>query len=60
MIEPTGTPNKQNLPHLDPLAKPRELSADEIRFTIRIDGEFASTRDVIGAKEFVGQERALA
>jgi ATP-dependent Lon protease len=39
---------------------PHELSADELRFTAKFDGKFASTRELGGAKEFVGQERALA
>ncbi len=60
MIEPTGTTIKQTQLPPETLPKPRELSAEEIRFTIQIDGEFASTREFAGAGEFVGQERALA
>ena len=41
------------------LRPPRELTADELRFSIKIE-EFASTRQVVASKEFVGQERALA
>jgi hypothetical protein len=39
---------------------PRELSAEELRFTPKIEQHFASTRELAGAKDFVGQERALA
>lgn len=37
-------------------AKVRELSAEELRFTIKSSGKFSSTRELCGAKEFVGQE----
>jgi hypothetical protein len=40
--------------------RPRELSAKDLRFEAKIAGKFASTRDLSGAREFVGQERALA
>jgi len=39
---------------------PRELSAEELRFTPKIEQHFASTRELAGVKDFVGQERALA
>jgi hypothetical protein len=39
---------------------PRELSAEELRFSTEIACKFASTADLSGAKDFVGQERALA
>ena len=39
---------------------PRELSAEEIRFSGKIGRHFSSTRELAGSKEFVGQERALA
>jgi predicted ATP-dependent protease len=39
---------------------PRELSAEELRFSVKIDCPFASTQELSGATEFVGQERALA
>ena len=39
---------------------PRELSAEELRFSTKIGQHFASTRELAGAKNFVGQERALA
>ena len=42
------------------LPSPRELSAEELRFSARIDREFTSTQELSGPKEFVGQERALA
>ena len=40
--------------------RPRELSAKDLRFETKIVGKFASTRELSGAREFVGQERALA
>jgi predicted ATP-dependent protease len=44
-----------------PFAVPaRELSADELYFAAKIPREFASTRELDNAKEFLGQERALA
>ena len=44
-----------------PSATPaRELSAEELRFAAKITRQFASTRELSNAKEFVGQERALA
>lgn len=39
---------------------PRELSAEELRFSAKIAPALLSTRDTEGAKEFIGQERALA
>jgi ATP-dependent Lon protease len=39
---------------------PRELSAAELRFSTHVECQFASTGELIGAKDFVGQERALA
>jgi predicted ATP-dependent protease len=38
----------------------RELNADDLRFASKISTRFTSTRELTGAKEFVGQERALA
>lgn len=38
----------------------RELTAEELRFAGALAGKFASTRELSGAKEFAGQERALA
>lgn len=40
--------------------QPRELSVDELRFSTKIEHKFSSTRELAGAMEFVGQERALA
>jgi predicted ATP-dependent protease len=60
MIQPIGTANNQTRPPQEYVAKPHELSADELRFTIRLDREFSSTREVSGKSDFVGQERALA
>jgi len=44
----------------EPSHGPRELSAEELRFSTEIVGNFASTGELTGAKDFVGQERALA
>ena len=38
----------------------RELTGEELRFAGTIGGKFASTRELSGATEFAGQERALA
>jgi ATP-dependent Lon protease len=38
----------------------RELSADDLRFTVRLDGGFATTEELAPAQDFAGQERALA
>jgi len=38
----------------------RELSAEELRFSVDLGDQFASTGELAGAKNFVGQERALA
>jgi len=42
------------------LRSPRELSAEELRFSTKLARKFSSTRELSGTKEFVGQERALA
>ena len=39
---------------------PRQLSAEELRFSTEIAYQFASTGELTGVKDFVGQERALA
>jgi len=44
----------------DASAKPRELTAEELRFPSKIAHKFSSTRELAGVKDFVGQERALA
>ena len=44
----------------EPSHGPRELSAEELRFSTEIACKFASTGELSGAKDFVGQERALA
>jgi hypothetical protein len=54
----TATTGNRTEPELRQSA--RELSAGELRFSSKIAGKFASTRELTGAKEFVGQERALA
>jgi len=60
MIEPTETAKNHTQAAGEQVAKPRELSAEELRFRIRLDGEFSSTREISGKRDFVGQERALA
>jgi ATP-dependent Lon protease len=60
MMHTTATTNNESgLPHTL-LKSPRELSAEDLRFLTKIDCTFASTQEMNGAKEFVGQERALA
>jgi predicted ATP-dependent protease len=43
-----------------PAGRARELSAKDLRFSTDIAGTFISTRELSGAQEFLGQERALA
>lgn len=43
-----------------PAGRARELSAEDLRFSTDIAGTFISTRELSGAQEFLGQERALA
>lgn len=38
----------------------RELSAKDLSFAIKLDGEFGTTAELAPGKDFVGQERALA
>lgn len=44
----------------EPTRGARELTAEDLRFVSKIGATFTSTRELVGAKEFVGQERALA
>ena len=53
--ELTSTEPAPQSPH-----HPRELRAEELRFATRFAAKFTSTRELSGAKEFIGQERALA
>ncbi|MBI2361557.1 MAG: AAA family ATPase [Deltaproteobacteria bacterium] len=39
---------------------PKELEAEELRFSVSLDGGFTSTAELAQAREFVGQERAIA
>jgi ATP-dependent Lon protease len=55
---PSLTPESE--PWRGPCVNPRELSAEELRFTTKIKGDFTSTRELSKAKEFAGQDRALA
>jgi hypothetical protein len=57
----SGTTGLTHIETTEPAARPeRELTAAELRFTGTIAGKFTSTRELSGATEFVGQERALA
>ena len=60
MINTTRADNNGESQLQESLSRPRELTADELRFSAKIDYPFASTQELSGAKEFVGQERALA
>jgi predicted ATP-dependent protease len=51
---PTPEPKKESA------LEARELAAEELRFSARLSRDFASTRELGSAREFVGQERALA
>jgi hypothetical protein len=52
--------HNQTEPSKESIVSSRELSAEELRFSTKIDRKFSSTRELTGAKEFFGQERALA
>jgi predicted ATP-dependent protease len=56
---PTESTENGRQPIAAPM-RPRELKADQLRFAAKLEGKFSSTRELVGAKEFVGQERALA
>jgi hypothetical protein len=58
MMLTTGTTGNRTEPALRQGA--RELSAEELRFSSKIDCKFASTRELAGAKEFVGQDRVAS
>jgi predicted ATP-dependent protease len=58
MMLTTATTGNRTEPELRQSAC--ELSAEELRFSSKIDCKFASTRELAGAKEFVGQDRVLA
>jgi ATP-dependent Lon protease len=60
MTQIAATASQQSEPWRGPPANPRELSAEELRFATKIKTDFTSTRELTGAKEFAGQERALA
>jgi hypothetical protein len=60
VITPTVVTDNQGQQPKDLPEVPRELSAEELRFSTKIDCAFVSTQELIRAKEFVGQERALA
>ena len=58
MIDTNNVVNSE--PSNEAAGAPRELTAEELRFVPKIEQHFASTRELAGAKDFVGQERALA
>jgi len=58
MMPATGVATNQTEPGARQC--PRELTAEELRFSTKITRKFSSTRELTGTKEFVGQERALA
>ena len=58
MIDRTEVVNGET--RIEDDGRPRELSAEELRFSTKIGHHFGSTRELAGAKDFVGQERALA
>jgi predicted ATP-dependent protease len=60
MIDTTAMANNRGNQAQEPLRSARELSAEALRFTSKIDRAFVSTQELSGAQEFVGQERALA
>ncbi|OGQ73730.1 MAG: hypothetical protein A3G40_06580 [Deltaproteobacteria bacterium RIFCSPLOWO2_12_FULL_57_22] len=39
---------------------PKELSAEDLRFSVSLDGGFKSTAELAQVEDFVGQERAVA
>jgi predicted ATP-dependent protease len=60
MVYTAGVSHNQTEQSKESIASSRELSAEELRFSTKIDRKFSSTRELTGAKEFFGQERALA
>ena len=52
MSQTAQTASLPSEPWPGPHANPRELSAEELRFTTKIKGSFTSTRELTGAKEF--------
>jgi predicted ATP-dependent protease len=60
MAYTTGISPDEKRPAQESVLTPRELSAEELRFSTKIARKFSSTRELTGAKEFFGQERALA
>jgi ATP-dependent Lon protease len=56
----SGTETQASEPRPAIVDKPRELSAEELRFTARISRKFASTAEFTGSSEFAGQQRAVA
>ncbi|HEY7322033.1 MAG TPA: AAA family ATPase [Candidatus Binatia bacterium] len=60
MVYTTGASHNQTEQPKESIVSPRELSAEELRFSTKIVRKFSSTRELTGAKDFFGQERALA
>ena len=59
MIHTAGVGNYKAAPQQQSPGNPRELSAEELRFSPQIDWLFASSQELSGTNEFVGQEHAL-
>ncbi|MBI3001431.1 MAG: AAA family ATPase [Deltaproteobacteria bacterium] len=45
---------------LEEALAPKELSAEDLRFSVSLDGGFESTAELAQVEDFVGQERAVA
>ena len=45
---------------LEEALAPKELSAEDLRFSVSLDGGFKSTAELAQVEDFVGQERAVA
>jgi len=60
MINTTGVTNTDPKRREQSSHKPRELSTEDLRFSAKFNATFASTQELSGSKEFIGQERALA
>jgi len=47
-------------PELKQAPAARQLTAEDLRFAIRLDSEFTATSELVPGQDFAGQERALA
>lgn len=50
----------QKIPAWKEAKSARELDAGELRFGVALEGAFTTTRELVAAEDFAGQERALA